>query len=462
MEREKRNCFRCGFEGHFAQDPECKARLATCGKCKKVGHFATVCRAKSDDKTRKGDIRQVGEDDGFAFTIQTRGKEIPTVDIELGEVQLKGVFVDSRSTSNIIDRGTREMLKINNIKCDSRKSNRKLYSYGSDEPPTTAGEFETGLCYQDKVYPACFVVVKEKSRAILSRQTSEVLGILKIDINTVSHDALLEEYPECFQGVGKLKGFQAKLHIDESVKPIAQKLRPPPFGLRDKIEQKLEELVKSEIIESVEGPTPWVSPVIVVSKPSGVVRLCVHMRKANEAVVRERHPIPTVDDILFQLDGSTVFSKLDLKWGFHQIELEQQSRTITTFNTHKGLYRYKRLMFGISSASELYQYTSQQALVGCKSTYNIHDDIIIHGRTVEEHDSGLRKTLECICEKGLTLNRERCVCGMSQLTLMGYLLSSKEIGPTESRVEAVVRAKEPGNAEEMRSFLGLVPGLSLI
>ena len=347
----KGNCYRCGLEGHFARDPECTARLATCGKCKKVGHFAKVCRTKSDDKTRKGDIRQVSEDDGFAFTIQTRGKEIPTIDIELGGVQLKGVLVDSGSTSNVIDRGTWEVLKRNNIKCDSRKSNRKLYSYGSDEQLTTAGEFETELCYN--------AIMLSIARAILSRQTSEELGILKIEIHTVSHDALLEEYPECFQGVGKLKGFQAKLHIDESVKPIAQKLRPPPFGLRDKIEQKLEELVNSDIIEPVEGPTPWVSPVVVVLKPSGDVRLCVDMRKANEAVVRERHPIPTVDDILYQLNGSTVFSKLDLKWGFHQIELEQQSRTITTFITHKGLYRYKRLMFGISSAPELYQYTIQ-------------------------------------------------------------------------------------------------------
>ena len=168
------------------------------------------------------------------------------------------------------------------MKCDSRKSNRKLYSYGSDEPLTTAGEFETELCYKDKVYPACFLVVEEKAGAILSRQTSEELGILrieinigilKIEINTSSHDALLEGYPGCFQGVGKLKGFQAKLHIDESFKPIVQKLRPPPFRLKDKIEQRLEEPVKSDIIEPVEGPTPWVSPVVVVPKPSGDVRL---------------------------------------------------------------------------------------------------------------------------------------------------------------------------------------------
>ena len=283
----------------------------------------------------------------------------------------------------------------------------------------------------------CFIVLEEKAREIPTRETSEELAILKLEINAIKEETLLRDFPDCFKGVRILKGFQAKLHIDESVKPVAEKLRLPPYGLRDKIEQKLEELVECDIIEPAEGPTPWVSPVVVVPKPSGDIRLCVDMRKANEAIVRERHPISTIDDILYQLNGSKVFSKLDLKWGFHQIELEQQSSVITTFITHKGLYRYRRLMFGIISAPELYQYTIQQVLAGCEGAYNIHDDIIIHGRTVHEYDSRLQKTIECICDKGLTLSPEKCVFRMPQLTFMGYLLSRNS--PTESQVEAVVQ-----------------------
>lgn len=297
--------------------------------------------------------------------------------------------------------------------------------------------------------------MEEKKRALLSRETSEELAILKLEINATKEETLLRGFPECFKGVGKLKGFQAKLHVDTSVKPVAQKLIPPPYGLRDKIEQKLKELVDCDIIEPAEGPTPWVSPVVVVPKPSGDIRLCVDMRKANEAIVRERHPIPTVDGILCQLNGSKVLRKLDLKWRFHQIELEQQSIVITTFITHKGLYWYKRLMFGISSAPELHQHTIQQVLAGCEGAYSIHDGIIIHSRTVEEHDNRLQ-TIECIRDKGLTLNPEKCVFRMPQLTFMGYLLSKKCIGPTESCVEAVVRAKEPTNVEDVRSFLGIV------
>ena len=165
------------------------------------------------------------------------------------------------------------------------------------------------------------------------------------------------------------------------------------------------------------------------------------MRRANQAIVREPYllaiPIPTVYDVLYKLNGNTAFSKLDIKLGFHQFVLEEQSRNIPTFITHKGLFRYKRLMFGISSAPELYQHTIQQALEGCEVAYNIYDDIIVHERTVEVHDVRLRKTFERIQEKGLTLNRDKCAFNMSKLTFMGNLLSIQGIRPTESRVEAV-------------------------
>jgi hypothetical protein len=184
--------------------------------------------------------------------------------------------------------------------------------------------------------------------------------------------SLVEKYNDVFHGVGKLKDHQVRLHVDPSVTPVAQTVRRIPFSLRDKVESKVKELQELDIIEPVEGPTPWVSPVVVVPKPSGDIRLCVDMRRANEAIIRERHPIPTVDEVLQTVNQSTVFSKIDLKWGYHQLELDEESRKITTFATHCGLFRYKRLMFGINSAPEVYQHVIQQVLHGCKgaSYYN--------------------------------------------------------------------------------------------
>ena len=121
-----------------------------------------------------------------------------------------------------------------------------------------------------------------------------------------------------FTGVDKLKEFELKLHVDPNVPPMAQKLRRVPFALRAKVKAKIDELLEGDTIERVEGPTTWASPVVVAPKPSGEIRLCVDMRRANEAIIRERLLIPTVDEVLEELNGSTVFSKLDLRHGFQQ------------------------------------------------------------------------------------------------------------------------------------------------
>ena len=145
-------------------------------------------------------------------------------------------------------------------------------------------------------------------------------------------------------------------YIDDSVKPVAQPVCRIPFGVREKVERKLDELLESGIIEEVpEGPTRWISPLVVVPKSDGDVRICVDMRRANQAIIRERQPIPTIEEVLQDLNGSTIFSKVDLKWGFHQILRAEESRHVTTFVTHRGLYRYTRLTFGVTSAPEKYQ-----------------------------------------------------------------------------------------------------------
>ena len=149
-------------------------------------------------------------------------------------------------------------------------------------------------------------------------------GVLKLKIpvnSVVDYSELMTRYKDVFTGIGKLKDSQLNLHIDQQVQRVAQPLRRPSFSLREKIEKKLDELLQEDIIEKVEGPTPWENPVVVVPKPNGDVRLCVDMRCANKAIIRERHAIPTTDKVLEDMQEGSVFSKLDLKWGYHQIEL---------------------------------------------------------------------------------------------------------------------------------------------
>ncbi|CAB4009281.1 Transposon Tf2-6 poly, partial [Paramuricea clavata] len=388
-------------KGHFARDPKCPAKGKECSKCHQKGHFAVVCKTKK--------------------TLDTGRKK--------------------------------------HIKCTSRKTTKKLYAYGSTTPLTVIGTFTADVNVADRHVTTEFTVIEGKGEPLLGRKTATELGVLKLQIPEQFVNSVTDRvarHKVLFQGIGKLKEYQMKLHIDPQVRPVAQSVRRTAFSLRGKIEEKLDELLREDIIEKVDGPTPWVNPVVVVPKANGEVRLCVDMRCANKAIIRERHPIPTIDEILQDMQEGGVFSKLDLKWGYHQIELSEESRSITTFVTHKGLFRYKRLMFGISSAPEKYQQVIQQVLQDCSGTANISDDIIIYGSDQGEHDKRLEKVLTRLEERGLTLNKDKCVFDMPKLTFMGLLLSNRGIGPTEEKVRAVVEAREPQNVTEVKSFLGLV------
>ena len=157
------------------------------------------------------------------------------------------------------------------------------------------------------------------------------------------------------------------------------------------------------------------------TKNPNEVRVCVDMRLPNQAIRRERHPSPTVHDIIHSLNGGQKFSKLDLRSGYHQLVLAPESRYITTFATHKGLKRYKRLNFGTSSAAEIFQYTIQRALDGIDGVLNISDDIILFGKRTAEHDKALEATFQRLSEHGLTLNPEKCVFDYTLATLLVQL-----------------------------------------
>ena len=408
-------CFGCGREGHFAGDKSCPARDQACRRCGKIGHFRVRCTQghrnggkkseKGNSGTGRGNNRSgraadneansVGSENfsasgarqspDFAFAVGQTGNHLSSdngvVTLSVGEVELPDVLIDSGATCNLMGQQTWNWLKANGIQCESRRSAKVLFSYGATEPLQTLGTFSAKVV-STRSCAACqadFVVVQGDGRTLLGQETVETLGLLRVgplQVNSVvcehSGDDIRRRYRDLFTGIGLLKGYELRLHVDESVKPVAQPVRRIPFGLREQVDKKLDELLQADIIEEVpEGPSGWISPLVVVPKSDGDVRICVDMRRANEAIVRERHPIPTVEEFLHDLNGSTVFSKVDLKWGFHQILLSESSRHITTFVTHRGLYRYKRLMFGVTSAPEKYQQIVKDVLRGCEGVANI-------------------------------------------------------------------------------------------
>lgn len=218
----------------------------------------------------------------------------------------------------------------------------------------------------------------------------------------------------------------------------------------------MEEPLSADIIEEVKCTSEWVSPIVPVLKENGEIRICIDTRRANKAIKRENYPLSTMDTLLPQFRKAKLFSKLDIKNAFHQIEIAESSRFITTFISSKGLFRYKRFMFGISAAPEIFQKTLEKMLLPCDGTVNFIDDILVFGSSEEEHDQRLEFTQNLLRENNVLLNTGKCIFKASNVTFLGHTLSPDGVESLESYISVIKTFRTPATVEELHSFLGLI------
>ena len=265
-------------------------------------------------------------------------------------------LIDTGATVNIVDSATFQKIVPQPA---LRKPSISIYPYGENAtklPVLGTAMLTIAIPSTNETITAEFHVVNGNSGNLLSWRTAEKLNLVKVTchVSTNQKPELIKNYESMFKGIGEIDGVKVKLHINEKVEPKQQRHRRIPFHIRKDVEKELQRLQDLDIIEKVEGPTPWVSPIVVVPKSTGV-RICVDMRMANQAIQHERHPTPTIEDIVADLNGQTVFSTLDFNSGFHQFVLAEESLYIATFSSHKGLHRYKRLNFSVNAAPEIFQ-----------------------------------------------------------------------------------------------------------
>lgn len=449
-------CTRCRGN-HPSDSKNCPARDKKCLKCGFIGHFRKCCRTrankrKTDEvpakvvgaaKRPKPNSKPVDEVD-YIFNID--GDE--TITCTLGDVQIE-MLIDSGSKCNIISDATWETLKNSGIRVENqvKSPEKKLMAYGCKEPLTVLGSFDAVIIVGNgKTTKTTFYVVKNGTRNLLGKDAATKLGVLKIGLSINAVDGT---FP-------KFRGVQIHIPIDTSVKPVSQPCRRVPIPLEAKINKKIKELIDTDIIEPVNGPSDWISPLVPVLKGDGDVRICVDMRRANLAIIREKYPLPTMEQLIPKFRNAKMFSKLDLKNSFHQLELSEDSRHITTFICSHGLFRYKRLMFGISCAPECFQKNLERLLLQCEGVVNFIDDIVVFGSDETEHEARLTKTLQVLRDNDVLLNDDKCVLRAKQIEFLGHQLSPEGVKPLDKYVKTIESFREPMVIEEVQSFLGLV------
>ncbi|KAJ8405712.1 hypothetical protein AAFF_G00316920 [Aldrovandia affinis] len=295
-------------------------------------------------------------------------------------------------------------------------------------PLKVKGKFTATLSKRNKTTKEDVYVMEGLSTPLLSRPAAKALQLVARleDVSLDSKETIKQEFPKLFSGLSKMEG-----EYNIVLKPAGGKAFLPlkaqaHLPLLPKIKDELHRMEKQGVISKVEEPTEWCAPMMVVPKSAGRgVRICTDLTELNKSVMRERQPLPMVENTLGQLAGAQVFSKLDANAGFWQIPLAKESSLLTTFITPFGRYCYNRLCFGISSAPEHFQKCMQQVLEALEGVLCQMDD-----------------------EAGVMLN-DKCEFSKSRIKFLGQIIEASGISTDPDKVSAVRAMKEPSNISEV-------------
>ncbi|KAL6471884.1 hypothetical protein MHYP_G00205340 [Metynnis hypsauchen] len=237
--------------------------------------------------------------------------------------------------------------------------------------------------------------------------------------------------------------------------PIKQAPRRVPIHLQGEMQQEVQDMLNHGIIRP--SHSPWAAPVVLVRKKDGSLRFCVDYRKLNEVTVKDAYPLPRIDDALDSLAAARWFSTLDLASGYWQVEINTEDKEKTAFVTRTGLYEFDVLPFSLCNAPSTFQHLMELVLADLQWTSCLIylDDIIVFGRTFEEHLSQLQMVLRKLKEANLKVKPSKCQLFAKEVQYLGHIISQEGIMTDPAKVAAVKEWKVPQSQTEVRSFLGL-------
>lgn len=232
-----------------------------------------------------------------------------------------------------------------------------------------------------------------------------------------------------------------------------------PYRLSAEERRIVREIVNDLIMNNIiqESESPFASPILLVKKKEGSYRMCVDFRELNSYTVKDRYPLPLIEDQLDRLGKGKIFTSLDMSSGFHQIPIDPESVHKTAFVTPDGHYEYLRMPFGLANAPAVFQRAINKALGDLKNTVALVylDDVLIPSETFEENLQSLDLVLKALHKAGFSLNLKKCHFFQSKLEYLGREISSEGIRPGMRKVEALQKSPIPTTTKQVRQLMGL-------
>ena len=470
------SCKRCGGQHPSS---ECKHKQTKCHLCQKKGHLARVCQSKQQTnsaptgkkfqapqhgRTHLVDCAKQPSDEPdtyslFTLTGQSSKPFLVTVNIHSTTLVME---VDTGASCSLISETTYKMLQTQTDLPPLQSTTAQLCTYTGEQLPIL-GILNIPVSYHTQTVTVELVVVKGDGPSLMGRDLLQQIRLdwhslhqIQSNLNS-SLEALLTKHQAVFaEGLGKVKGFTAKLHVSPDAQPCFYKPRPVPHSLRTKLEKELKHLESLGIIEPVQF-SDWAVPIVPVLKTNGELRVCGDYKlSVNRVAKLETYPLPRIEDLFTSLAGGKTFSKLDLAHAYLQVELDQSVRKYVTINTHKGLYTYNRLPFGVASAPAIFQRMMESILQGLMYVCVYIDDILVTGTSEEEHLKNLSEVLSRLENAGLHLKKDKCSFMLPEVQYLGHKISARGLEPSDEKIKAIKEAPTPENVTQLKSFLGAV------
>jgi hypothetical protein len=270
---------------------------------------------------------------------------------------------------------------------------------------------------------------------------------------------VVNEFPDVFPK--ELPGMPPDRDIEFLIelKPGTAPIYMAPFRMTTPELAELKEHIR-ELLEKgfiCPSSSPWGAPVIFVPKMDGTQRLCVDYRALNEVTVRNKYPLPRIDDLFDQLWGASVFSKIDLRSGYHQLKVPECDIPKTAFVSRYGLYEFTVMSFGLTNAPVYFMYMMNKVFMEYLDKFVVVfiDDILVYSRNEEEHEGHLRLVLQKLRDHKLHAKLSKCDFGLKQVVFLGHVISKGGISMDPCKIQDVLSWKAPTSVSDIWSFHGL-------
>jgi hypothetical protein len=287
---------------------------------------------------------------------------------------------------------------------------------------------------------------------------SRVEEVFQNVVSNMEDHRVLKEFEDVFQEV---PGLPPKRDIDFSINlmPIAAPVSKAPYRMSTpelkELQPQLEEILKKGYIHP--SVSPWGALVLFVNKKDGTMRLCIDFRQLNKVTVKNKYPLPRIDDLFDQLKDEKVFSKIDLRSGYHQVRMKDEDISKTAFRTRYGHYEFTVVPFGLSNAPVVFMCLMNGVFRNYLDKFVIVflDDILVYSKKEEEHEQHLRMVLQVLREHQLYAKLGKYSFYQKQIHYLGHIISEEGIVVDPEKIQAIQEWPVPRNITEVRSFMGL-------